>query len=211
MANYYKTLSCKNLLLSDGLINQKKGQLNLALDGKIIVEIKDNSAFLNSKKILTSADNNFMVMGFGSGIYKVGGSKYLRYKGNSDSGYDMNLRVANIYNTPFPILIKHISIQKGSHGINTINIPSIGYTKTLNGLFFDEDVNLLVPSNSKIFVQVNGEPSLETSVDIYYYKNDNVQPSLENVSISEEIVPTFNEIFTYMNESIYTKYALLFT
>ena len=50
MTNYFKTISCKNLVLSDGNINQKKGSLFLSLDSSPIIEIKNNDAFLNSKK-----------------------------------------------------------------------------------------------------------------------------------------------------------------
>ena len=211
MANYYKTISCKNLLLSDGNINQKKGSLCLSLDGRPIIEIKNNDAFLNSKKILTSVAETYMLISFGSGIYTNKGLKYLRYKGNSDSGYDKNLRVANVFNVPFSITIKQISIQKGFNGENTVSIPAINFTKTFTGNFFTFELDALVLANTKIYVQIDGEPSLETSIDLYYTKNESSQfePN-SNLILKEEIVPVFNEIFNYNINAMSTTYPILY-
>jgi len=208
MANYYKTLSCSNLLLSDGIINQKKGSLNIELNGAKIIEVKNNDAYLNSNRILTTADIYYMVVSFGSGIYKKNGPKFLRYKGTADSGYDTNLRVANIFNVPFSICVRQISIQKGFSGENTISIPAINYTKTFSGLFFVGDINVNLPKDSKLYIEITGEPSLETSVDIYYNKTTDNTLYSGNLSFVEEVRPIFDELFTFTDNMVTTRYSL---
>jgi hypothetical protein len=215
MSNFYKTIACKNLLLSDGNINQKKGSLCLSLNGQTVIEIRNNDAFLNSKKILTSVAETYSVINFGSGIYTNNGLKYLRYRGNGDSGYDKNLRVANVFNIPFSIIIKQISIQKGSSGENIINIPAINYSKKIIGNFFTFDLDFRLLSNTKLYVEIDGEPSLETFVDLYYTKDSNSESNglndpKNNIILSEEIIPVFNEIFDYDINVVSTTYPLLF-
>jgi hypothetical protein len=152
-----------------------------------------------------------MLISFGSGIYTNKGLKYLRYKGNSDSGYDRNLRVANVFNAPFSITIKQISVQKGFTGENTITIPAINYSKKFIGNFFTFELDAVVLANTKIYVQIDGEPSLETSIDLYYTKNDSSQfePN-SNLILKEEIIPVFNEIFNYNINEMSTTYPILY-
>ena len=187
MSNYYKTISIGSIDIHAGCINQKGDTLLLALNGSSVVEVKDNNAYINSKRILTTNDlqpYNIKVS-FASGIYLGSGKKYLRYGGNCDSGYDTNLRVANLYNTPFPITIKKISIQKGFVGNTIINIPSINYYKSVEGNFLVEDIDVNVAADEKIYVEIIGEPSLETIVDLYIvkkYKYINRKPSCNKYS-----------------------------
>ena len=153
-----------------------------------------------------------MVISFGSGIYTTSGMKYIRYNGNSDSGYDKNLRIANIFNTQFSINIKRLSIQKGSSGESVINIPSINYTTTFIGNFFTSELDINISQNTKLYVQIDGEPSLETSVDIYYIKYNSgvLNTTIADITINNEIVPVFSEIFKYNIDEVSTQYPILF-
>ena len=52
MSNYYKTISIGSTEIHAGCINQNGGALLLALNGSSVVEVKDNNAYINSKRIL---------------------------------------------------------------------------------------------------------------------------------------------------------------
>ena len=153
-----------------------------------------------------------MVISFGSGIYTTSGTKYIRYNGNSDSGYDKNLRVANIFNTQFSINIKRISIQKGSSGESRFIIPAINYDIIFIGNFFTSELDINIPPNTKLYVQIDGEPSLETSVDIYYtkYSSGVLDTTVADITINNDIVPVFGEIFKYNVNEVSTTYPILF-
>jgi hypothetical protein len=209
MSNYYKTISIGSIDIHEGCINQKGDTLLLALNGSSVVEVKDNNAYINSKRILTTNDlqpYNIKVS-FASGIFLGSGKKYLRYGGNCDSGYDTNLRVANLYNTPFPITIKKISIQKGFVGTTIINIPSINYSKTVEGNFLVEDIDVNVAADEKIYVEIMGEPSLETIVDLYIVKSTNTLTA-NPVAINTVNQPTFNEVFINQNGITTTPFSI---
>ena len=218
MSNYYKTISIGSTEIHAGCINQNGGALLLALNGSSVVEVKDNNAYINSKRILTTNDlqpNDLqpynIKVSFASGIYLGMGKKYLRYGGNCDSGYDTNLRVANLYNTPFPITIKKISIQKGFDGNTIINIPSINYSKSVESNFLVEDIDVNVAAGEKIYVEIIGEPSLETIVDLYIVKSTNT--FAEDVTANPVVIntvnqPTFNEVFINQNGITTTPFSI---
>ena len=209
MSNYYKTVSIGSIDIHAGCINQKGDTLLLALNGSSVVEVKDNNAYINSKRILTTNDlqSYNIKVSFASGIYLGSGKKYLRYGGNCDSGYDTNLRVANLYNTPFPITIKKISIQKGFVGNTIISIPSINYSKSVEGNFLVEDIDVNVAADEKIYVEIIGEPSLETIVDLYIVKSTNTLTA-NQVVINTVNQPTFNEVFINQNGITTTPFSI---
>ena len=214
MSNYYKKISIGSIEIHAGCINQKGDTLLLALNGSSVVEVKDNNAYINSKRILTTNDLQQYIynskVSFASGIYLGSGEKYLRYGGNCDSGYDTNLRVANLYNTPFPITIKKISIQKGFVGNTIINIPSINYSKSVEGNFLVEDIDVNVAAGEKIYVEIIGEPSLETIVDLYIVKSTNTLTA-KTVEINTVKLPTFNEVFINQNGITTTPFSINIT
>jgi hypothetical protein len=214
MSNYYKKISIGSIEIHAGCINQKGDTLLLALNGSSVVEVKDNNAYINSKRILTTNDLQPYIynskVSFASGIYLGSGEKYLRYGGNCDSGYDTNLRVANLYNTPFPITIKKISIQKGFVGNTIINIPSINYSKSVEGNFLVEDIDVNVAAGEKIYVEIIGEPSLETIVDLYIVKSTNTLTA-NPVEINTVNQPTFNEVFINQNGITTTPFSINIT
>tara|TARA_Y100000389_G_scaffold184882_1_gene203731 strand:- start:680 stop:1324 length:645 start_codon:yes stop_codon:yes gene_type:complete len=214
MSNYYKKISIGSIEIHAGCINQKGDTLLLALNGSSVVEVKDNNAYINSKRILTTNDLQPYIynskVSFASGIYLGSGEKYLRYGGNCDSGYDTNLRVANLYNTPFPITIKKISIQKGFVGNTIINIPSINYSKSVEGNFLVEDIDVNVAAGEKIYVEIIGEPSLETIVDLYIVKSTNTLTA-KTVEINTVKLPTFNEVFINQNGITTTPFSINIT
>jgi hypothetical protein len=199
MSNYYKTISVGSTEISTGRIDQKIGLFAVALNGVNVVEVRDNDAYINYNRILTTTDllntSTTIKVSFGSGIYLGSGTKYLRYCGNCDSGYDTELRVSNVYNTPFPITIKKISIQKGFVGDTTINIPAIGYSKQLTGNFLVDDVNIDVGVDEKLYIEIVGDPSLETTVELYVVETTNVLTS-NTINLTTITQPTFNEVFT---------------
>jgi hypothetical protein len=217
MSNYYKTISVASLTISDGVINQKNETLEFALNGNTIVELKDDNAYIKSNRILTTGDfvktgNNFIInttfkISFGSGIYLESGPKYLRYCGNCESGYDTALSVSNVYNTPFPAMIKKISIQKGYSGETVINIPAINYSKTVSGNFFIEDINADIGIGEKIYVEIIGDPSLETMVEIYIIENDNVLEETP-LELTNTRNSTFHEVFTNQDGVTTTQFSI---
>lgn len=211
MSNYYKKISIGSIDIHAGCINQNGDALLLALNGSSVVEVKDNNAYINSKRILTTNDLQPYIynskVSFASGIYLESGKKYLRYGGNCDSGYDTNLRVANLYNTPFPITIKKISIQKGFVGNTIINIPSINYSKSVEGNFLVEDIDVNVAAGEKIYVEIIGKPSLETIVDLYIVKSTNTLTA-NPVVINTVNQPTFNEVFINQNGITTTPFSI---
>jgi hypothetical protein len=213
MSNYYRSLSVNKLFISNEKIDQYDGEIALSLDGNPVLVIKKNDAFINDKRILTSVDRELSYrIAFGSGIFipndLVNNHVYLRYSGNCDSGYDTSLRIANIYNTPFPILIKNISIQKGFSGDTLIRIPSIGYSNIVTGNFFNEDLDIEVGRNTQIYIEVLGEPTLEMFVELYVTKSINQKDSVMSSTITQIIQPGFNEIFKQTDDSIETKYSI---
>jgi hypothetical protein len=226
MTNYYQSLVIGDLLLNDNGITQLNGNFNINVKNKKIIELKDDDAYLNDNRILTTNDiyntnQNTIKLTFASGIYINSGKKFLRYCGNSDSAYDTSLRVANIYNTTCSIIIKKLSIQKGYSGENNISIPILNFNRKMSGNFLIEDINYTLESNSHIYVEINGNPSLETTVELYIecvpdvntptntFTNTNTNTnSNDSLEFNNIVIPTYSEIFNYANGGILTKYPI---
>jgi hypothetical protein len=221
MTNYYQSLVIGDLLLNDNGINQLDGNFNINLKNKKIIELKNDDAYLNDHRILTTNDiyktnQNTLKLTFASGIYINPGKKFLRYCGNSDSAYDTALRVANIYNTTCSIIIKKISIQKGYTGENNISIPVLNFNRKMSGNFLIEDLNYTLDSNSHIYIEINGNPSLETTVELYIecvsdintFTNTTVVSNDYSLEFNNIVKPTYSEIFNYANGGILTKYPI---
>jgi hypothetical protein len=215
MTNYYQSLGVGDLLINHNSIDQLDGNFLIKLKNKKIIELKNDDAYLNDHRILTTNDinnnTNIIKLTFASGIYVNSGKKFLRYCGNADSAYDTNLRVANIYNTTCSVIIKKISIQKGYAGENNISIPILNFNRVMSGNFLIEDLNYTLESNSHIYVEINGKPSLETTVELYIEcvsdvsTNKNANDSLK---FNNVVIPTYSEIFNYENGGIRTKYSI---
>ena len=214
MSNYYKNISLGSLNISNGVVDQTSGNLLISLNSIPVIEVKNNNAFLNSNRILTTNDlvannkKNVTKLTFGSGIYKNSGLKYLRYCGNSESGYDTNLRVANIYIAPNPVLLKKIVVQKGFNGINKIKIPTILYEYDISGNFYVGDINKELGFGSHLYIEIGGDPSYETIVELYIEDSDNtLQPT--TVSFTNKQIPVYDEVFIQQSNYVFTKYPLI--
>ena len=214
MTNYYQTLIVGDLLIDDTGLNQLNGNLLLKLNNSKIIELKDGDAYLNNNRITTTNDtndtNSIIKLTFGSGIYMNDGKKFLRYCGNSDSGYDTELRVSNIYNSAFPLKIKKISIQKGYAGDTIINIPILNYSKVMTGNFLTESVEYNLEANTQLYIEIDGVPSLETMVELYVEEISDTADLIEanQLTFNSSSLPTFNELFNYTNGYVETKHPI---
>jgi hypothetical protein len=209
MSNYFKSIDISNLCIFNGNINQNKNTLTLSVNNNNIFKISSNNVTINNNRVLTTLDkfSGLQKVTFGSGIFLDSDINYLRYCGNSDSGYDKDLRVANIYNNAYPIKIKKISIQKGYNGTNTITIPTLKYTKKMTGNFYSEVVDIDVGINSHIYVSVEGRP-MEIFVDLYFEISENNADTITAEIINMKTNPTHFELFGYSEEIIIANYPI---
>lgn len=208
MSNYFKTVDISNLCISNGHINQNRNTLAISVSNNRILKITNDTVTVNNYRVLTTLDkfNSTEKITFASGIFLGSGINYLRYCGNSDSGYDKDLRVSNIYRNPYAIKIKKISIQKGYAGSNTITIPTLNYTKVMTGNFYSEDTDINIGINSHIYVSTTGTP-MEVFIDIYFEFVENQLPPVV-ATISSIFEPTHYELFGYSDGVVLAKYPI---
>ena len=70
-----------------------------------------------------------------------------------------------------------------------------------------EDIDVNVATDEKIYVEIIGEPSLETIVDLYIVKSTNTLTA-NPVVINIVNQPTFNEVFINQNGITTTPFSI---